>query len=147
MSKWPGCSKKLQTTFGGLSRSELMSRIRSSGNATTEVKFLRLMRAAGIKGWRRDYPLPGKPDFVFSKVRLAVFVDGCFWHGHHCGRALVPKRNASAWREKLLTNRRRDLRVARQLRLFGWKVLRVWECRLAKWPSACVQRIRRALAQ
>ena len=147
MSKWPSGRWETQTSFGGLSRSELMSRIRSSGNATTEVKLLRLMRAAGIKGWRRACPLPGKPDFVFYKIRLVVFVDGCFWHGHHCGRSLVPKRNTSAWRNKILTNRRRDVRVARQLRSLGWKVLRVWECRLAKLPNACVQRIRRALTR
>lgn len=102
-----------------------MSRIRGKHNATTELKLVSLFRVARVRGWRRNFPLPGKPDFVFPKSKLAVFVDGCFWHGHGCGRNLKPKCNASLWREKFATNRRRDARVTRALRGAGWQVIRI----------------------
>src|SRR6266545_8132999 len=132
MSKWPARGKDSRTSFGGLSRSELMSRIRSSKNATTELKLHTLLRAANLKGWRRCYPLPGKPDFVFPLAKLTVFVDGCFWHGHGCERNLTPITNSAAWREKIARNKRRDRRISRLLRKSGWSVVRVWECELAK---------------
>ena len=145
MSRWPGNAKRARTTFGGLSRSELMSRVRSSRNITTELTLLTLLRAAKLSGWRRNYPLSGKPDFVFSGAKLAVFVDGCFWHGHGCGRNLTPKRNVAAWREKIRINQRRDRRITRKLRASGWSVVRIWECALARRPEACVRRVRRVL--
>jgi DNA mismatch endonuclease (patch repair protein) len=121
-----------------------MSRIRSSLNATTELKILSLLRAARLKGWRRNYPLPGKPDFTFPKSKLVVFVDGCFWHGHGCGRNLKPKRNAAMWRKKIVGNQKRDRRVTQKLREAGWSVIRIWECKLAKRPVLCLKRIERA---
>lgn len=145
MSHWPGRSKYAKTTFGGLSRSHLMARIRSKQNVTTELKLLSLLRTTGLHGWRRNFPLPGNPDFVFPKSKLAIFVDGCFWHGHVCGRNLKPKRNAAMWRAKIKGNRVRDQRVSRKLRRSGWSVIRIWECALAKQPEICVNRIRRSL--
>lgn len=145
MSRWPGRSKFAKTSFGGLSRSKLMARIRSKRNATTELRLLSLLRAARLHGWRRGFPMLGKPDFVFPKSKLAIFVDGCFWHGHGCGRNLTPKRNATAWRAKIEGNRNRDLRIIRKLRATGWKVIRIWECLLAKQPKFYVGRIRRML--
>ncbi len=67
--------------FAGLPRSELMSRIRARGNKKTELALVTLLRTNRITGWRRHQPLLGRPDFIFRKRRLAVFVDGCFWHG------------------------------------------------------------------
>ena len=145
MSSWPGRSKHTKTSFGGLSRSVLMSRIRSKRNATTELKLIFLLRAARLRGWRRNSPLLGKPDFVFHKQKLAVFVDGCFWHGHCCGRNLKPKRNAALWRRKINGNQRRDRRVARTLRSAGWRIIRIWECALAKHPESSIRKIRQAL--
>ena len=145
MNSWPGRSKHAKTSFGGLSRSALMSRILSKRNATTELKLISLLRAARLGGWRRNFPLLGKPDFVFQKQNLAVFVDGCFWHGHGCGRNLKPKRNAALWWQKTSGNQRRDRRVARTLHSVGWRVIRIWECALAKHPENCIRRIRRAL--
>lgn len=145
MSRWPGRSKQAKTTFGGLSRPALMSRVRSNRNATTELKLLALLRAARLRGWRRGFPLLGNPDFVFSKSKLAVFVDGCFWHGHDCGRNLKPKQNASLWQRKFSSNQRRDALVTRTLRGDGWRVIRIWECVLARRPKLCVRRIQRAL--
>ena len=147
MSRWPGTAKKLRTTFGQLSRSELMSRIRSSGNLTTELRLARLLREHGLKGWRRNSTQAGKPDFIWPAIKVAAFVDGCFWHGHRCGRNLTPKRNAKAWREKITNNRRRDRRVSLALERSGWSVVRIWECQLAGKPKWCVARIRAALIQ
>ena len=124
-------------------RSEVMSRIRGKGNKSTELKLLKLFREHGITGWRRHQPLPGKPDFVFTKERLAVFVDGCFWHG--CPRCYIkPKQNAKFWRDKIGGNKKRDQRVAQQLRRDGWSVCRIWECRLKK-PDSVIRRINRML--
>jgi DNA mismatch endonuclease, patch repair protein len=144
VKRWPGNAQRETTTFGGLSRSALMSRIRSKRNATTELKLLLLLRSAGLHGWRRNQRLPGNPDFVFPKTKLVVFVDGCFWHGHKCGRNLKPKRNAKSWQQKIQGNRRRDRRVTRTLRATGWRVIRIWECALKKRPESCVRRILRA---
>ena len=106
-----------------------MSAIRGSGNLTTEVRMARLLRAHKLAGWRRHIALPGKPDFTWHREKVVVFVDGCFWHG--CPRCYLPPRhNPKFWREKVTGNRARDRRVARTLRAAGWKVIRVWECRV-----------------
>lgn len=145
MSYWPKHGRYAKTTFGGLSRSALMSRVRSTRNATTELKLLSLVRAAHVTGWRRNFPLLGNPDFVFPKSKLAVFVDGCFWHGHGCDRNLKPKRNAQFWREKIVGNQRRDKRNTKALRKAGWRVIRIWECTLQKRPQFSLRRIKQAL--
>lgn len=148
MSRWPGNAKKELTTFGGLSRSELMSRVRSKGNQTTEIRLARLLRKEGVKGWRRHQPILGHPDFVWLALKVAVFVDGCFWHGHECGKKnLRPKTNKDAWIEKIERNRARDRRVNRDLRRKGWSVVRIWECQLAKTPDHCIRRIQRVLTR
>ena len=144
MSNWPGNPRKERTTFGGLLRGQLMSRVRSAGNKTTEVRFCALLREARLTGWRRNRVLPGRPDFVWPKARVAVFVDGCFWHGHACGKNIVPKTNARAWDNKIRRNKNRDRRVTRFLRCEGWYVLRVWECDL-KRPTICIRRLQRLL--
>ena len=126
-------------------RSEVMSRIRGKGNWSTEIKLLKLFREHGIKGWRRHQPITGKPDFVFRKERLAVFVDGCFWHG--CPTCYIkPKQNAEFWEKKIGGNIRRDRKVSRQLRAEGWSVCRVWECKLKK-PDVVMRRIQRMLGR
>jgi DNA mismatch endonuclease (patch repair protein) len=112
-------------------RSEVMSNVRGSGNKETELALVKLLRFHGITGWRRNQNVFGKPDFVFIKARLAVFVDGCFWHG--CPKhARQPKSNRAFWRRKLSANKTRDALVTRTLRRAGWRVLRVWEHELAK---------------
>lgn len=146
MSQWPGNAQQEHTTFGNLSRSQLMSRVRSTGNQTTEKRLAGLLREKGLTGWRRHQPLPGRPDFVWPKMKVAVFVDGCFWHGHNC-RNLTPKKNSSAWQDKIQKTRARDRRNSRLLRQLGWKVIRIWECRLTKSPSQCLARIRHKLKE
>ena len=147
MSRWPGNAQREITTFGGLSRGQLMSRVHSTGNRTTERRLASLLRAAGVTGWRRHEPLTGCPDFVWSSIRVAVFVDGCFWHGHDCGRQVTPKTNAKAWKEKIERNQVRDRRATRLLRQRGWRVFRIWECQLARYPDRCVARIRKSVEE
>lgn len=142
MTKRGSAAQAEVTAFGGLTRSELMSRIRGKGNASTEERLAMLLRAARLKGWRRHLDLPGRPDFAWRRERVAVFVDGCFWHGHTCGN-LVPRTNAEKWAAKIGGNRRRDRRVTRQLRAMGWRVARIWECDLARRPEWCVRRVGR----
>ena len=111
-------------------RSEVMARIRGSGNRDTELRMMALMRRHGITGWRRKARVFGRPDFVFPSARVAVFVDGCFWHG--CPKhGTQPKGNAKFWRDKLAQNKARDRRVNRALRRAGWRVLRIWGHELA----------------
>jgi len=124
-------------------RSYVMSRIRSSGNQTTELRVLALLKQNGIRGWRRRYRLQGNPDFVFPRQRLAVFVDGCFWHGcPKCRNA--PASNRDYWSEKNRKNRARDRLVTRRLRKAGWTVIRLWEHSLAK-PRNALLRITRVI--
>lgn len=107
-------------------RSAVMAAIRSAGNKDTEIKLARILRQHGITGWRRHQKIFGKPDFIFRKARLAVFVDGCFWHG--CPQhGHQPKSNKSYWRSKLLRNKQRDRETTEILRDMNWEVLRFWE--------------------
>ncbi|MBI5772562.1 MAG: very short patch repair endonuclease [Verrucomicrobia bacterium] len=116
--------------FTKAKRSELMSRIRSRGNKGTELALAKFFRAQRITGWRRNQKVFGKPDFVFPQFKLAVFVDGCFWHG--CPQhETKPKNNRAFWRRKFARNKERDRLVTRTLRSRGWRVLRIWEHELA----------------
>ena len=144
-SRWPGDAERERTTFGGLSRGQLMARVRSTGNKTTEKRLIPLLRKAQLSGWRRHQPLPGRPDFVWFKTKVAVFVDGCFWHGHNCGKNVTPKTNVEAWREKISQNKNRDRKTRRLLRQQGWSVISLWECDLRKKPSECLSRIQKAI--
>jgi DNA mismatch endonuclease (patch repair protein) len=130
-------------------RSAVMAAIRGKGNKDTELRMIALFRAAGITGWRRNQKLFGKPDFVFRRERIALFVDGCFWHG--CPKpkhAPLPKNRAEWWAAKLARNKARDLEVNRALRNAGWRVLRVWECDLTRANAPRVaRRVLRALAR
>jgi DNA mismatch endonuclease (patch repair protein) len=106
-----------------------MSRVRSKQNRSTELALIRIFRDEGITGWRRGYRLFGSPDFVFPKLRVAVFVDGCFWHG--CPKhASIPVSNRAYWEAKLQRNKNRDRQVTLALRAAGWGVIRIWECNL-----------------
>lgn len=170
-------------------RSAVMAQIRSRGNRDTELALAKLLRAHGITGWRRQVRVrlaaashgprtqPGhvQADFVFPKQRVAIFVDGCFWHGcpKHSSPTrwlkkstmpLVPGGSPTArrsrrtgeafWRQKLAANRARDRFVNRQLRRQGWRVIRIWEHDLthtshlhsARAPQRVLARIQRAIS-
>lgn len=126
-------------TFSKQERSRIMRSVRGRGNASTELKVVRLFQEHKITGWRRHLPLSGKPDFAFPKQRVALFVDGCFWHGHNC-RNLTPAQNSDYWQAKIGRNVARDVRVTKELEEKGWRVLRVWECEL-KDPARFIERI------
>lgn len=122
-----------------------MGLIRSERNKSTEERMVALMRTGNISGWRRGAKLPGRPDFVFRRQRLALFIDGCFWHG--CpDHFKLPKTRTLFWRHKIKSNQARDLRVVAELRLLGWRSLRAWEHELKATRSlALLHKLRRRL--
>ncbi len=128
-------------TFTSSKRSWIMAQVKSTGNRSTEMLLVAALREQGITGWRRSYPLFGKPDLAFPRKRVAVFVDGCFWHGHP-RKCRVPKANRSYWLRKISRNVARDRLVTRTLRGKGWKVIRIWEDSVQK-PST-MTRLRKA---
>jgi DNA mismatch endonuclease (patch repair protein) len=130
-------------------RSAIMSRIRGRGNKRTEMDVISLLRKSGIKGWRRHqiihfpesksqraqssdgvkFKAQVHPDFSFPKINVALFVDGCFWHGcPKCYR--IPKSRKKFWSAKVLRNKERDRFQTFALRRSGWRVIRIWECAL-----------------
>ncbi len=120
-------------------RSRIMASVKSAGG-TAEKALAASLREAGLTGYRRQWPVAGKPDFAWPGLKVAVFVDGCFWHG--CPRCDRPsKTNVKFWRRKVEDNRRRDARVTRWLRRRGWSVVRVWECKVRS--ASAVRRIGR----
>jgi DNA mismatch endonuclease (patch repair protein) len=130
--------------FSKKKRSQVMAAVKSKGNKDTELKLISIFRANGITGWRRNQKLPGKPDFVFRRECLVVFVDGCFWHGcrRHCR---MPQHNRQYWRLKIARNAARDDAITRHLQKAGWRVFRIWEHSL-KVPGLVAQRIKSLLS-
>ncbi|MBW4039889.1 MAG: very short patch repair endonuclease [Acidobacteria bacterium] len=128
-------------------RSRNMAAVRCNGNKTTELRLRMAFVRAGIRGWsfqRTD--LPGKPDFFFPSSKLAVFVDGCFWHGcSRCGH--VPKTNTSFWAMKIDRNRKRHRKVANLLNRRGISTVRFWEHQLRDHLDRCVLRIEGQLSR
>lgn len=113
-------------------RSRLMSRIRGR-DTKPELIVRRYLHARGLRYRLNDASLPGKPDLALKSRKIAIFVHGCFWHGHpHCKKARIPKTRAEFWETKIATNRTRDQRVVRQLRKRGWRVFIVWQCRMGE---------------
>lgn len=115
----------------------MMSKIQGMGNKDTEVALAKLFRAIGTKGWSRHYPITGRRDFAFPKQKLAVIVDGCFWHG--CPKhGVQPKGNREFWLTKLAANKARDRKATRLLRESGWRVVRFWEHHLSEFGKTRV---------
>jgi len=133
--------------FPPAQRSRIMAAVRSKGNRSTELALAAAFRASHVIGWRRQYPIAGKPDFAFPRARLAVFVDGCFWHGcPRCGS--IPASNRPYWKAKIARNIQRDRAQARALRLRGWGVVRIWEHDLRGAAlQRVVKRVKTALAR
>ena len=122
-----------------LSKSEQMARVRRSGTAG-ELAVRHALWASGTR-YRLSVKLPGSPDLVFARARVAVFVDGCFWHG--CPRHYrSPQRNTAFWCEKLLANRERDARVDADLAAAGWLSARVWEHEIRQDVAEVASRLR-----
>ena len=117
--------------FSKEDRSGIMRKVKSSGNQSTEMKLIQYFDAHHITGWRRHYNVKGHPDFVFMPLRIAIFVDGCFWHGHDC-RNTRPADNAEYWEKKRQRNIDHDRAVTAMFEKRGWTVIRIWECELRK---------------
>lgn len=109
-----------------------------------EMKFRKALCGAGMKGYRLNYKLHGTPDVVFVRKRIAIFIDGCFWHKcpKHFG---LPKTNKRYWSGKIEENVRRDRRIDKTLKSEGWRVIRIWEHEIKKNPERCVERIMRRM--
>lgn len=109
-------------------RSAVMRRVKGRDTAP-ELSVRQVLRANGVGYRLGGCGLPGRPDLVMRGRRVALFVHGCFWHGHDCSRgARQPKANAGYWRAKIERNRSRDARTSAELEALGWKVITVWEC-------------------
>src|SRR5712671_4169371 len=108
-------------------RSKRMSLVRGK-NTGPELIVRKLVHRMGYRYGVHGKDLPGCPDLVFRARRKVIFVHGCFWHRHNCGRGTRPKQNKKFWKEKLDRNRARDKDVLRSLKRLGWKAMFVWEC-------------------
>lgn len=128
-------------------RSRAMAAVRGRGNRTTELRLQMALVRSGLSGWsiqRTD--LPGKPDFFFPKATLAVFVDGCFWHGcAKCGH--IPKTNNAFWAAKIARNNERHRKISRLLKNKGVRTIRLWEHQLRDNLDGCIARIRTRVAK
>jgi len=123
-------------------RSWNMRRITSKDTAP-EIAFRKLVHQAGFRYRLHDKTLPGKPDLVLKKYRTAVFIHGCFWHGHeNCRRSNTPKTNKQYWKDKIERNVARDEKNVTMLGRAGWRVFVVWECEL-KMPEKVLKRFQR----
>lgn len=129
-------------TLDRAARSRVMRSNRSSGTKSTEWKFRSLLIRSGIRGWKMGHRsgLPGGPDFVFPRSRVAVFVDGCFWHGCRRCRA-IPASNRAFWSAKIAANKKRDRRANRLLGAQGWRAVRYWEHELRDDPAEALVRL------
>lgn len=124
-------------------RSFNMSRIKST-NTEPELKLRRLLYSHGCRGYRVHYKLTGKPDIVFVSKKVAIFIDGCFWH--KCPKCFVmPQTRKKFWKKKIEGNMVRDKEVNYRLKENKWKVIRFWEHEVRKNPEKCAKKIIRFL--
>lgn len=112
-------------------RSYNMSRIRSTNSKPEEI-VRKYLFSQGFRYRKNDKRYPGKPDIVLPKYKTVIFVHGCFWHMHNCGRFVWPSSNVEYWEKKINGNINRDKEHTEKLQADGWKVLTVWECELNK---------------
>lgn len=141
---WGGAREIVADRVSRSTRSRIMSRIR--GTDTGPERLVRnFLHRAGLRFRLHRRDLPGKPDIVLPKHGSIVLVNGCFWHRHKgCDYAYFPKSNGKFWRKKFAANVSRDRRIARLLRIMGWRIFVVWECRMAAADlSRLIRRITR----
>ncbi len=130
--------------FSPEKRSQVMSRV-GQRNTAPEQTVRRLLWRRGYRYRLHPKDVPGRPDLAFKGRKVAVFVHGCFWHGHDCPRgSRKPKANAAYWSAKIARNRVRDADVEARLQLRGWTPVIVWECEL-KSSDAVLNRLQQAL--
>lgn len=125
------------------------SKVMSANKGKNTMPELALRSALwnnNIRGYRLHLKtIPGKPDIAYSKSKLAIFVNGCFWHQcPYCNNQL-PKTNTEFWQAKFLKNKERDLKKQKQLKLLGWSTITIWECQIKKNIKACVEIVKERL--
>lgn len=124
-------------------RSALMGRI--AGRHTRPELWVRVqLHRAGFRFRLHSKHLPGSPDIVLPRYRTAVYVHGCFWHGHHCRRGTRPTSNVEFWTKKLDANIRRDREAAETLQSLGWRVHAVWTCQLTDDTDRLIAELKQA---
>lgn len=113
-------------------RSRLMSRVKNK-NTKPEIVVRKFLHANGYRFRLHRRDLPGKPDIVLPKFQIAIFVNGCFWHGHeNCARAKLPATNQVFWEEKIKSNKARDEKNIALLKEMQWRVVVIWQCQTKK---------------
>lgn len=122
-------------------RSDIMRKVKSK-ETKPERSLRNAVYRAGLLGYRKNYSLiPGTPDLVYTKYKIAIFVDGCFWHGCEICNKTIPITNNNYWHTKIIGNRDRDIRIDKQLLDLGWIVLRFWEHQIDRELPHCVTTI------
>lgn len=111
------------------SRSAQMALIKSK-NTKPEMLVRRLIHRMGYRYRLHRSDLPGKPDLVFISKKKIIFINGCFWHGHHCHLGRIPKSRIEFWTKKINDNKERDIQNIKKLYAMGWSILLLWECKL-----------------
>lgn len=130
--------------LGPEGRSQLMKKVKQRDTAP-EILVRSLLHRLGFRFFLHRKDLPGRPDLVFPRRKLAVFVHGCFWHGHDCRRGRLPKTRPEFWAPKIESNRARDRRKEKELIELGWRVVTVWQCELDDM-AALTERLMAALS-
>lgn len=121
-------------------RSRNMAAIRSK-DTTPEILFRKALFREGYRYRLHSKVGNVRPDIVFGRNRAALFVHGCFWHGHGCKNDHIPKSNKIFWKSKIASNKKRDKKNIKELRSKGWIPIVVWECRIKKGPTRLVERL------
>ena len=125
-------------------RKKNMSAIKGK-NTKPEMKIRKMLWAEGVRGYRVHYDLPGKPDIVFPKKKIAIFIDGCYWH--KCPECfIVPKTNTEFWMNKINGNVERDQKITKELEDLGWTILRFWEHEVRKDAEKVVNELKKKIA-
>jgi DNA mismatch endonuclease (patch repair protein) len=136
---------KMTDNVDPATRSRVMAQVKSA-DTSPELFVRQALHSAGFRYRLHDLKLPGKPDIVLPRYRMAVFVNGCFWHGHDCERFRRPNSNREYWDRKIERNRARDKAVRAALRRDGWKTRVVWECQLQTQTKALITGLERLRA-
>jgi DNA mismatch endonuclease, patch repair protein len=129
-------------TFDPAMRSWIMSRVLSRGTKLEKLVGA-VLKQHRIRFSSQGKSLPGNPDIVIRRIRLAVFVNGCFWHWHGCKRSRMPTSNVEYWKRKIARNVARDRRTKRALGLAGWHYCTVWECSASTGVARLIGKVRK----
>ncbi|MBE0682875.1 MAG: very short patch repair endonuclease [Anaerolineales bacterium] len=116
-------------------------------NTTPEITLRKLLSHEGIRGYRLNWrKAPGSPDIAFPSQKIAIFINGCFWHRCPYCKPRLPKTHRNFWKQKFAKNKNRDKEKVAILRKDGWRVLTIWECQIKKYPNQSVVRVKKVLS-